>query len=200
MAEIIKLNEWKIYKETLLSKKMINQSSECNKKDRKPGVWCLLGTKKGKNGKNGWRCLQVGQTVDMCKEIKKDIHFLDDRNEPAENDFTCKEYINQCGKKVFDIYKGIPVRKQIYQKICKQYENLMFVILCVEPEKCKRREIEKYFAFKTEAMFWRNGRPFQTEVKRNIDEILKNINEKLIDSELLKAIDALIKDISRDET
>ena len=133
----------------------------------KGGVWALFGKRK-KASDNKWYCLQVASTRCIYEEIKKDYILLE--NEEIE----CAEdvpYINYFGEKVFSYPAHPTTREYLYtQHIKDLFEDFKFVIVCIENDIKKRKEIEKSFAIYTKAIYWRNGRPYKTGDEIDFDE------------------------------
>lgn len=155
-----------------------------------PGVWALFGKRNDDNGveDDKWYCLQVGQTTCIKNEIQKDTKLL---NEELNDNGTKIPYVNQFGEKLF-LYNVYPSsREYLYSGIIKkQFKDFHFAVICKEKDKEKRKSIEKEFAYKTKAIYWRNGGPFKKGTEFNFEnrksetiEIPSNgeISDKIID-------------------
>lgn len=138
------------------------------------GVWCLLGEKA-----DSLIVVQVGQSKNIKAEITADIKLLNSKPECVE-----KDYINQCGKKVFSYIEYPSVRELVYEKIRNDYNNLMFVVIYEADNVKNIKMIESYFAYSSEALFWRNGKPFTNEAIRNIDKIVEDIKKDIALSDI----------------
>lgn len=152
----------------------------------KAGVWFLLGNE-DKNEK--LICLQVAQKDDIGKEIETDVQYI------RANDLKpicIKKYVNQFGEAKFDYEEWGQWRaRNLYYHIAQNYSNLKFVCIWddkIFDEKSYRELLEKYIAYKTKAVFWVNGRPFDDEksdeykkdlLKQNFIEC-NSIREKLV--------------------
>lgn len=140
-----------------------------------PGVWILLGKKRGDTR---FECLQVGQTkTGIGDEIEIDISYLTDENTEPTIGLPTEEYINQFGECMFLYEKHMGRRKMLYKEISKKYDDLTFI--CVAHEKSLRNQpsllmtIEKYVAFKTLCRYWANGRPYNKKSSKEIEIIKK---------------------------
>lgn len=144
-------------------KKKISDKIEIYEMDTEegPGVWALF----GKNKKEKWECLQVGQSDKIVKEIALDCNYL--KNSITE--FQRKKYINQFGKCVGEYICYPDTKLQMYYEIGQKYENLVFLIISREEDVMLRKQIEMFFAWETKAEYWRNGRPYKEE-KEFVDD------------------------------
>ena len=124
-----------------------------------PGVWALFGKRKGVDN-NKWYCLQVAETTCVKNEIEKDIQLIESGlNECGEKIL----YVNQFGELLFSYYRHPSAREYLYSKYIKEeFKDFQFVLICKENDRTKRRSIEKEFAYRTNAVYWRNGGPFRT--------------------------------------
>lgn len=141
-----------------------------------PGVWILLGKKKGDTH---LVCLQVGQTKkDISSEIKTNIYYLCDNSSehPAQ-----KKYVNQFGEGKFDY--DVPISRQefLYKEIAKNYDNLTFICVAhgkeLENQDSLLRTIEKYVAFKTLCRYWANGGPYNEKAPEEVERIKKECTD-----------------------
>lgn len=140
-----------------------------NKCPTSKGVWCLYGY-----NDNSWKCLQVARSNDISTEIRSDIAYITALYPCQETPYT---YINQFGRKVDDFKVYPTIRAQVYSKIGKDYENgeLYFFIIEFLDEPLQR-EAEKFFAYSTQALYWRNGGSYKSERVVNVTELLSSIN------------------------
>ena len=124
-----------------------------------PGVWALFG--KRKDVISGmWFCLQVGQTNCIKSEIKKDKYLLEHELNKSE---TKSRYINQFGEVVFSYPRYYSAREQLYSHYIKErFEDFYFALICEEIDPRNRKEIERKFAYRTNAVYWRNGGTFKS--------------------------------------
>lgn len=78
------------------------------------------------------------------------------------NNGTKIPYVNQFGEELF-LYNVYPSsREYLYSGIIKeQFKDFHFAVICKEKGNEKRKSIEKEFAYKTKAIYWRNGGPFK---------------------------------------
>ena len=133
------------------------------------GIWCLYGYKN-----NTWTCLQVARSNDITAELRSDIASI---IEPITLKETPYSYINQFGHKVdqFSIYPSI--RSQIYSKIGHNYVNGKLYFFIIEyKDVFHQKEAEKFFAYKTKALYWRNGGSYKAECTVDIKKLLSSIN------------------------
>lgn len=157
------------------------------------GVWALF----ARNSNKPWECMQVGKSCNIGEEIYSDVECLSGENDVMEADVVeTVEYINQFGKKVkindkeckYNVY--LTPRQQTYKQIGAEYEDFVFVCICCgEKYKDDKSAIEKYAAWKLQALFWRNGGRFKTE-KDNVEEP-KDIDK--IEGSIKKEIDGLVE-------
>ena len=116
------------------------------------GVWALYGRKKDEDN---WECLNVGKCKDVGKEILYDLgclHYL-----PFRNDGT-KPYINQFKNACNFNYKKGQIQEYLYSYIAKEYFELKFIYIHHKSD----LTVEKEYAEKNRAIFWRNGRPYES--------------------------------------
>ena len=123
-----------------------------------PGVWALFG-KRINTQDSRWYCLQVGETKCIKSEIEKDSQLIkEELNEKGAE----ISYVNQFGESLFSYFVYPSSREYLYSKYIKeQFKDLCFVYICEEQDRIRRRNIEKEFAYRTNAVYWRNGGPFQ---------------------------------------
>ena len=132
-----------------------------------PGVWALFGKRSDNVKDDKWYCFQVGQTTCIKNEIQKDMKLLDEK---LNNNGTETPYVNQFGEQLF-LYNVYPSsREYLYSGFIKeQFKDFHFAFICEEKGKEKRKSIEKEFAYKTKAIYWRNGGPFKKGTKFNFE-------------------------------
>ena len=162
----------------------------------KPGVWALFGKRKHvvnekrKHAVNDdkWYCLQVGQTACIKNEIQKDMQLL---NEELNNNGTRIPYVNQFGEELFSYYVYPSSREYLYSKYIKeQFKDFLFVVICEEEDNKVRKSIEKEFAYKTNAIYWRNGGPFKKGTKIDFENI-KSVTRKILSN--VEVSDSIVK-------
>lgn len=143
----------------------------------------MLGKSKDKEQ---WFCLQVAKTTNIAKEIASDITCMQEINSTG----TEKNYVNQFGKFRFSHAKNDFVRDIEYSEIRRKYKDLIFVCVCLEDNNKMKSQVEKYFAWKTQALYWRNGRPYKNEKAISVN-YLKEVrnNVCLGDAKIKKDID-----------
>lgn len=140
-----------------------------NCKSRIAGVWALWGRArkcifesynipleqmKNINSKSdndyGWVCLQVGQSVDIRKEILEDIDLL---NKPIAYS---TDYLNFRGENLFSHPSIHETRDWVHNDISRKIPTKAFVIVAKEIDKLKdRKEIESNYAKTMGAIYWR---------------------------------------------
>ena len=137
--------------------------------------------------KSNWICLQAGRSKYMYEEIRLDIIYM--KSQPNLNGKEI-DYINQCGKKLtfedgFEIKSFPDVREQVYSYIGNKYVDLTFILVydaTNDKSDDKRKAVEQYFAYSTEALYWKNGGPFTNptdiDLNKKIDQIKLEISEK----------------------
>lgn len=114
------------------------------------GIWALFG-----KSEEGFKCLNVGKSVDVGREILYDISCL--HNLPLREDGD-EEYINQFAEACDFKYKKGQTQEYLYPYISNlRYDAIMFVYVYNKPDLYK----EKEFAWFTHAKFWRNGSVFK---------------------------------------
>lgn len=131
------------------------------------GVWSLFGKRKIASD-NKWYCLKVASTRCIREEIKKDYILLENKK------IDCAEtvpYINYFGEMVFSYPEHPTTREYLYTRYIKElFEDFKFVVVCVENDINKRKEIERAIAINTRAIYWRNGRPYKTGDEISFDK------------------------------
>lgn len=131
------------------------------------GVWALFGKRKIASD-NKWYCLQVASTRCVREEINKDYILLENK------EIECAEtvpFINYFGEIVFNYPEHPTIREYLYTQYIKDlFEDFKFVIVCIENDIDKRKEIERAIAINTKAIYWRNGRPYKTGDEIDFDE------------------------------
>lgn len=154
------------------------------------GVWAMFGEEKNKV----WSCLQVAKTTDIGKEIKSDIVCLKKELISTIKEIDRVNYINQFGRKIFTHKEYIytSVKEFVYNNIAKKYNHLIFVCVGKTDNEEEKRAMEIYFAWKTKAIYWRNGNKYREEPEF-VAEDFKNREEAILNN-----IDCEIKrDINR---
>ena len=133
------------------------------------GIWCLYGYKN-----NSWSCLQVARSNVISEELRSDITSI---IEPITLEETSYSYINQFGRKA-DNFKTYPsIRSQVYSKIGDTYANEKLYFFIFEfIDASHQKEAEKYFAYKTQALYWRNGGSYKKECTVDITKLLSSVS------------------------
>ncbi|HFU3730264.1 TPA: hypothetical protein ACGO7Y_002002 [Streptococcus suis] len=132
-----------------------------------PGVWALFGKRKLTSSENDsisiddrYYCLQVATTENIKIEILKDKKLLETQicTEPV-----MKNYVNQFKEKLFEYPVYPSAREYLYSEIsqCFSKDDFVFLLICQEDNADVRKKIEKVFAHKTKAIYWRNGGSFK---------------------------------------
>lgn len=157
-----------------------------------PGVWALFGKRVCVENDNKWYCLQVGETNCIANEIQKDMQLLDSELDEKEREVF---YVNQFGEELFSYYTHPSTREYLYSKYIKeQFRDFQFVVICEEKDIVVRKSIEKEFAYRTNAIYWRNGRAFKNGKKidyRNRKSIIQDIpyNEIVSDEVIIPFVE-----------
>ena len=127
-----------------------------------PGVWFVLGKKT--NDEDEFICLDVAETSDIQDEIDTDISYS-----KMDFDELVKKYGNKypaCnifGEAMFDCNKNY-FRKCLWAFTKNNYSVLKFVIINKRIEDTgDRRALERYIAFKFDAIHWRDRKPYIIE-------------------------------------
>ncbi len=116
------------------------------------GIWVMLGKN---DGDDSYEFLNVGIKKDIGKELIYDVaclHFLS-----YEESFGDKQYYNQFAEKVDLRYKSRYTQECVYPHIRKNYNTVVFVYVCNQPDE----NIEKKIAWITKANYWRGKGAFQ---------------------------------------
>lgn len=134
------------------------------------GIWCLYGYKN-----NTWTCLQVARSNNITAELRSDIASI---IEPITLKETPYSYINQFGHKASGNFKIYPsIRTQVYSKIGNDYTNEKLYFFIIEfIDISHQKEAEKFFAYNTQALYWRNGGSYKAECTVDIKKLLSSIN------------------------
>lgn len=96
----------------------------------------------------------MGCYKDVGKEILYDLgclYYVPFRKDGAE------EYINQFKKKCGFKYPKDQVQEYLYPYIATKYHELKFTYIHEKSDS----KVEKEYAEKNKAIFWRNGRPYK---------------------------------------
>ncbi|HFU4204666.1 TPA: hypothetical protein ACGO8I_000358 [Streptococcus suis] len=132
-----------------------------------PGVWALFGKRKLTSSENDsisiddrYYCLQVATTKNIKDEVLKDRELLETQicTKPVK-----KNYVNQFKEKLFEYPEYPSVREYLYSEISQHFskDDFVFLLICQEDNSDVRKKIEKVFAHKTKAIYWRNGGSFK---------------------------------------
>lgn len=141
---------------------------------KKAGVWALFAKQKSGENKK-WFCLQVGETKDITREIKID-------NERINEKMVCnreKNYVNQFKQKIFSYSKNPSIQETLYNHINDNYTDFKFTCVSLEEDTKIRNDIESYFAKKTCAIYWRNGRPYEDGNLLNLNEVFNDSDKEI---------------------
>ncbi len=136
------------------------------------GVWALYGQSKVDKT---WKCLQVGQSKDIKKEIIVDAKLLV-KTKPKS---VKKDYINQFAEHCFTYDEYPNMREVLYYDIASKFKDLIFVLISNSEDEKKRKDIEKKFAWASHAKYWRNGCAFKNEISNYYNETYKKNKDKL---------------------
>lgn len=143
------------------------------------GVWALFGCRDKK-----LYCLQVAETENIKKEITQNWKYIcSQQNEKQDN----VNYVNAFGEKLFEHPRIIKVKEYLYREISKKFNGFKVIIITNEKDRNKRRSIEKEFAHRIKAVYWRHGGAYKDGIKINYEEraavctipIAENEKEKL---------------------
>lgn len=127
-----------------------------------PGVWALFGMRNDVID-DRWYCLQVAETGCVKSEVEKDMNLIDSELDESSSEAS---YVNQFGEVLFSYPVYPSAREYLYSKyVKKQFKELRFVFICEERDRTIRRNIEKEFAYRANAVYWRNGRPYKSGKK-----------------------------------
>lgn len=178
-----------------------NGEWEGNLEDYKMGgVWALFGKESDKNVQ--WICLQVAKTENIAGEIKTDINCLKPRIDPEKRKIE-KNYVNQFGKHMFSYNEYPSSREYLYSEIADKYKYLIFICVSKEKDAAKRLAIEKYFAWRARALYWRNGGAYKEEKDYSEDDLNKIQDGKFMDMNLdatiKKDLDSFFEEVSNME-
>lgn len=154
------------------------------------GVWILYGYQLDVKE---WKSLQVGINKNIGKEVLYDVEGIERSFNPQEVQPVW--YINQFGERVFQYKRSISNIDILYDEIQKKYSRLAFFKICDEIDDGKRKEIEKYIAAKTLAIYWRNGGSYS---ENNSREICLDNRKPLhpVEVETNEKLDGKLKEIS----
>lgn len=145
---------------------------------KEPGVWFLTGIVRDNEVKKKRIVLQVAQTKNLSKEINRDVKELTD--EPIR--LVKKDYINFYGEKCFSYPEILPTSRlaHLYRDIFKKYRELRFHYICSVLE--EQKNLEKYIAYKTGALYWVNGGAFKKkQTKERVADLKETYSNQLYD-------------------
>lgn len=159
-----------------------------------PGVWFVLGKMPGVDE---FIYLDVAETSDIRNEISEDIDFSKmDLNELEKKYGTRYHATNKFREPMFDCNYD-QFRKFLWSFTKTHYPNLRFIIINKEiDDKDTRRDLERYIAYKYNAIFWRDSRPYvymDSERKKQI--ITDNTNNFEKENPNYKSLDLAIKSL-----
>lgn len=123
------------------------QDNCLEKYDKKPGVWIMLGKKKGNKR---FRCYEVGQTSDIMNEIITDAGAILLLNE-----------------KSFQKKNGRIGRWMKYSDLSRELVEIKFELVCFNEDRSEREHIEYIIAKKRRAVNWK---PAPGQEKRLTDK------------------------------
>ncbi len=175
----------------------IDEKNEKNFKEiygKKNGIWIVVGKNKKSKEK---QVLNVAITVDIYKEIKKDLDCSKTKKDWKKE----KPYINQFGETKFMYPNNGYARVYVYSYIFNKYEDIKFYCIAKgdkeEFNSSRKKEIEKLVAYHTKAEYWRNGRPFQKEQSKDKKEAIDNKIKEYLDknSEIIGSV--FFKDLEK---
>lgn len=154
-------------------------------------------------------CWNVAETKNIAKEMQEDISYMDFG---YEEDTSWKMAVNHFGDDMFKCPSARKIAKYTWANVAKQYDGkeIYFVVFISSLDKensmtrSERRRIEKYIAYKTRAVYWRDGRPFKSQerMKKAVDDFIKSFKEdgnneiermlnRLMEEILIKNIDRI---------
>jgi hypothetical protein len=128
----------------------------------KPGVWACYGI--SRDNPTGWVCLNVGQSNDIGKEMRRDKEYSRGvfHHRPGV-------YKNYLGKELFCFErpnnKPLTTRERVWFDIGKKYKNLLFVVISDSKDEKERLTIEEQYAKNHNALYW-NASPEQKKLKK----------------------------------
>jgi len=118
--------------------------------DKVKGVWALWGKS---IATFEWKCLQVGETENIAREIRKAIRTM-----RLENLRDNQEYVNQWGEYVFSHPPNLKTAGMwAYEDIPKKYSGYVWILVGCSDDKSERRRLESYYAERYHAIYWRDG-------------------------------------------
>lgn len=104
-----------------------------------------------------------------------------------------KKYVNQFGECLFEYDQKASAREILYNRIKKDYCDLVFTCIYNTIEYSLKKEVESYFARATHALFWRNGRPFTDGEEIDLTNICCDLNlDSTLDISIKNKIDIFI--------
>lgn len=118
----------------------------------KSGVWAMW----GKDTSNAYVCLEVGQTMDISKELNYDLSYLikDYRKESKIKEYSARILLEF--NKKFDVCKCDSNRTCAkYRDIASSYFDVCVYLICNSNETKEEREnIELKYAIDNKALYW----------------------------------------------
>ena len=148
------------------------------------------------------KCWNVAETKDIAKEMNVDINSMKFR---YVEDPTWETAYNHFGEKMFKCPSPYKIATYTWSNVSSKCENkkIFFVVFEIIPDvddkdennkiKSRRRSIEKYIAYKTNAAYWRDGRRFTNEkrMKTAVDNFIKTFKEDENNVEIVKKLQAV---------
>lgn len=133
-----------------------------------PGVWFVFGKK---TSDDKFICLDVAETSDIKDEMSTDISYskmdLNELEKKYGTGYHAKNKFSECMFKCN--YNHF--RKFLWSHAKTDYPDLRFIIINMEiNDKNTRRDLERFIAFKFNAIYWRDGRRYE-----NVDDKRKRL-------------------------
>ena len=178
----------------------LNEIDDGNNYLKTGGVWAAFDS----DGK----CWNVAETKNIAKEMNDDIQSMKFRYVEDQN---WEEAYSHFGKKMFRCPSPKKIAMYTWSNVSSKCENktIFFVVFEIIPDvddkdennkvKSRRRKIEKYIAYKTNAVYWRDGRRFTDEnrMKTAVEKYIEAFKADEENYEIIEKLETVLKELKK---
>ena len=179
----------------------LNEIDDGNNYLKTGGVWAAFDS--------DCKCWNVAETKNIAKEMNDDIQSMKFRYVEDQN---WEEAYSHFGKKMFRCPSPKKIAMYTWSNVSSKCEkkNIFFVVFEIIPDvddkdennkiKSRRRSIEKYIAYKTNAAYWRDGRRFTDEgrMKTAVNKFITNFEKDKKNNEIVLKLENIPEKIQNE--
>ena len=179
----------------------LNEIGDINGCLKTGGVWAAFDC----TGK----CWNVAETKNIANEMNDDINSMEFR---YVEDSTWETAYNHFGEEMFKCPSPKKIAMYTWSNVSSKCENktIFFVVFEIIPDvddkdennkiKSRRRSIEKYIAYKTNAAYWRDGRRFTDEgrMKTAVNKFITNFEKDKKNNEIVLKLENIPEKIQNE--